>query len=407
MTYYKILLILSLFFMNTTLFSQNKASLQKEYKQLKSEIKKLENELKSTKKKRKIGLKELRLINSKIKKRKGLIQNINVQLNNIEGEVKLKEKDISNIQSEINTIKKEYAKLIVWMNRNHNKVSKLAFVLESTNFKDAYNRIRYLKKYGDYKNTQQKYLQSKINSITSRINSLNQVKKSKQALLQTNNTEKNNLSKEKKKRDFVVSSLGKELKDLKTKIKSKNKKARQVNSKIKKIIEDEIRKQRLAMSKKAKSEGKDAIDISKTPEGRLSSSFKASKGSLPWPVGSGKITSKFGRQPHPDDNSIMIENNGIDIKTTSSASVKSIYAGKVVRIFKMPSYQTCLMVNHGDYFTVYSYLSSTSVKAGDQIRANQTIGRAGYDPDHGYYLVNLQIWHYQNKQNPKSWIRKK
>lgn len=384
---------------------QNKASLQKEYKKLKSEIKNLEGELKSTRKKRKVGLKELRLINSKIKKRNGLIQNINSQLNNIEGEVKLKEKDIENIQDEINTIKKEYAKLIVWMNRNHNKVSKLAFVLESSSFKDAYNRIRYLKKYGNYKTNQQKYLQSKINSINSRIESLNEVRQTKKTLLNVNNKEHNKLNNEKKKRDFMVSSLGKELKDLKAKIKKKNKKARQVNAKIKKIIEEEIRKQRLAMSKKKG--GINNIDISKTPQGRLSSSFRASKGSLPWPVGSGRITSKFGKQPHPDDKSIMIENNGIDIKTSTSAKVKSIYAGKVVRIFKMPSYQTCLMVNHGDYFTVYSYLANTLVNVGDKISANQNIGTAGYDPDHGYYLVNLQIWHYQNKQNPRSWLRKK
>lgn len=404
---FKFILLTIVLSYTNAVFSQNKASLQKEYKKIKSEIKKLENELKSTNKKRKLGLKELRLINSKIKKRKGLINNINTQLTNIEGEVKHKEKDIAHIQDEINVIKKEYAKLIIWMNRNHNKVSKLAFVLESASFKDAYNRIRYLKRYGDYKNKQQKYLQSKINSITSRLNSLKEVKKSKQDLLISNNKENNKLTKEKKKRDFMVSSLGKELKDLKSKKRAKNKKARQVNAKIKRIIEEEIRKQRLAMSKNSGKKGIDAVDISKTPQGILSSSFKASRGSLPWPVSSGKITSRFGTQPHPDDNSIMIENNGIDIKTSTSARVKSIYAGKVVRIFKMPSYQTCLMINHGDYFSVYSYLANTTVSVGDKIKANQSIGTAGFDPDHGYYLVNLQIWHYQNKQNPKSWLRKK
>ncbi len=113
----------------------------------------------------------------------------------------------------------------------------------------------------------------------------------------------------------------------------------------------------------------------------------------------------MARQPHAADPSIFVENNGVDIKTPENTEVKSIYRGTVVRIFEMPTYQTCMMIKHGEYFTVYSYLKSTNVKVGDLVDARQCIGKCGYSEQHGYSLVNLQIWQYQNKQNPENWLR--
>ena len=62
------------------------------------------------------------------------------------------------------------------------------------------------------------------------------------------------------------------------------------------------------------------------------------------------------------------------------------------------------MIKHGDYFTVYAYLKSVAVREGMEINAGQILGICGYDDTHGYSLVNIQIWHYQNKQNPQTWL---
>ena len=100
----------------------------------------------------------------------------------------------------------------------------------------------------------------------------------------------------------------------------------------------------------------------------------------------------------------QIDNSGVDIQTPNNSQVKSVYNGEVVRVFEMPTYQNCVMVKHGDYFTVYSYLKSVNVREGMSIQAGQALGVSGYDETHGYSLVNLQIWHYQNKQNPQNWL---
>lgn len=416
------------------LFSQaqnsKKLALQKQYNNILLEIKQLQNNLDQTKQQQNISIKQVSIINSKIDKRKKLIQNIEIQKSEIEEELENRLSEVKSINSEVGVLKAEYAKMILWLNKNHNSVNKLAFVLEANSFKEAYHRIQYMKKYGDFRAKQSIYLTNQINRILEKINTLNIVKAEKLNIIQANKHQQNELMKEKQNRDSLVKKLSNEIGALKSQVREKNQKAAAINARIKRIIEEEINKQREQMIAEAKAkrqrerknsqtstsslkntQTKEAepkltsADYEKSPEGILSNSFQASRGNLPWPVSSGNITSKFGRQPHPADPEIFVDNNGIDIRTAENASVKAIYKGKVVRIFDMPTYQTCVMVKHGDFFTVYSHLTSVNVIEGAEIQSGHPLGKASYDEGHGYALINLQIWHYQNKQNPQAWLQ--
>lgn len=406
---------------NNTSYAQSakKIALQKQYNALLYEISVLQSSIDQTKQQKNLSLKEVEILDSKIEKRKVLIQNIEVQKKEIETELTMRLGDVNNIHIEIAQLKQEYAKLIIWLNKNHNSANKLAFVLESSNFKDAYYRIKYIKKYGDYRAKQSSYLQNQIDRILKKINSLNTVKIEKSNIIEANKHQQSQLITEKKDRDAMVQKLSQEIADLKSQVRAKNQQAASVNARIKSIIEQEIKKQRelfIAEQKAKRNREKKSnndtheneevtrADIEKSPDGILSNSFQATRGSMPWPVSNGVVTSKFGRQPHPADPELFIDNNGIDIKTHTNADVKSIYKGKVVRIFDMPTYQTCVMVKHGDFFTVYSHLKSISVSEGSDVHAGQALGKSSYDEGHGYSLVNLQIWHYQNKQNPQAWL---
>lgn len=408
--------ILSFLIISNT-FSQNpkRKELQKEYNNILRDINLIQKNIDKTSKERSLGLKEISLINTKIEKREKLISNIESQTKVIESELGEKTKEVGNIGSEISKLKAEYTKLILWLNKNHNSVNKLAFVMEAHNFKEAYHRIQYIKKYGDFRARQSKYLSNQVDRIMEKINALNTVKAEKINIIDINLSQKKELTKEKVNRDIVVKKLDNELSDLRRKIVAKNEQAEAINRKIRKIIEDEVRKeQERKEAARARAAKKDAAagiitkrapeDYSQTPEGKLSSSFRESRGRLPWPVSSGQVTTKFGRQPHPLAPDLFIDNSGVDIQTPNNSPVKSIYKGEVVRVFDMPTYQNCVMVKHGDYFTVYSYLKSVNVREGMEINAGQAIGVSGYDETHGYSLVNLQIWHYQNKQNPQNWL---
>lgn len=147
--------------------------------------------------------------------------------------------------------------------------------------------------------------------------------------------------------------------------------------------------------------------LSLTPEVQaLSNSFAANKGSLPWPVTSGYISSPYGRHPHPVYQNVMIENNGIDIATSAHAPVRAVFSGTVIKVTNINGY--VVMISHGEYFTVYTNLASVSVSAGMKVSTKQVIGTAGENSD-GENMINFQIWKVGSNNgsstvDPASWI---
>jgi septal ring factor EnvC (AmiA/AmiB activator) len=68
-----------------------------------------------------------------------------------------------------------------------------------------------------------------------------------------------------------------------------------------------------------------------------------------------------------------IENNGVDFKTEPGASARAVFDGNVISIFYLPTTQNCVIVKHGEYFSVYSNIASPSVKVGDNVSTKQSL----------------------------------
>jgi len=120
----------------------------------------------------------------------------------------------------------------------------------------------------------------------------------------------------------------------------------------------------------------------------------------------GTITGYFGPHKHPVAN-VTIDNNGIDIQTSSSASVRAVFDGKVTGLFNVPGSGQNVLITHGDYFTVYANLASVSVSKGQMVQTKQAIGTVGNN-DEGLPVINFQIWKSASKGvsklNPSQWI---
>ena len=147
-----------------------------------------------------------------------------------------------------------------------------------------------------------------------------------------------------------------------------------------------------------------AVNLNLTPEAAaLSSSFAANRGRLPWPVEKGYIISGFGTHKHPVAERVMVENNGIDIQTAAGATARAVFDGTVSRIFYVPGFGQNVIVNHGEYFTIYANLASVSVSSGQEVKTKQTIGSVGKNEE-GTPVLNFQVWKGGSKMNPAGWI---
>ena len=123
---------------------------------------------------------------------------------------------------------------------------------------------------------------------------------------------------------------------------------------------------------------------------------------MPWPVQKGFISDRFGIKEHPVLNGVLINNNGIDIQTSAKATVRSVYEGVVKDVTEIPGLGNVVLIQHGEYFTVYANLQQIFPVVGQKIAGKETIGTAGESG--GATEINFQIWHNSEHLNPEGWL---
>lgn len=415
--------IFTCFLLFICLFSnaQDRKKLEEEKAKIEREINAINAILKETKNTKRMSASELSILKRKIASRQKLIDNISRQMNMINGEIINTQKSIVEINNEIEVLKKDYAKMLKYAQRNRTSTDKLLFIFSSKNYRQAYQRYVFFRQYGDMQKNMILNIKTKSDELEKKTDELSLKKKNQESLLQQEEQNKKSLTKEEQVKKKNINLLSKKEKQLTQQINQKQAQRKKLQNQINAAISAEVRKQTAIASKKnkgatrketkevesAKESGakSNVYVMSSTPEEiKLSNSFSANKGKLPWPVAQGVITSRFGTHPHPDIKGIMIENNGIDIQTPRGSSVRAVFDGVVSKIFIGPTGQQNIIIRHGEYLTVYTNLSSVSVSVGSKVSTKQTIGTV-YTNSENVSEFNFQVWKGSSKQNPSTWIK--
>ena len=214
--------------------------------------------------------------------------------------------------------------------------------------------------------------------------------------------EENEEGEEEDPRDELVRRLleYKMYKYMSEELKEKNRQKEELNRKIAELIRQQTRKQDGAGKKTG---GGSSKTTSTAVDTKLSNEFAANKGRLPWPV-EGTIMERFGKHSHPVYKNVQLpQNNGVTLVVKHGAQAKAVFNGTVSQIVVLPGYNQCVLVNHGEYFTLYSKLKSVSVKAGQKITVGQVVGTV--DTIGGEDLFHFELWKGSTPQNPESWLR--
>lgn len=423
-----IILILSIIVLPFNLYSQDRNKLEKEKIKLEKEIASMNKILNETKKTKKMSTSELRVLEKKIAQRKKLIKNINSQMGILNNEIKSTQQSIGELCKEIAVLKESYAQMLRYAQKNKTNTDKLLFIFSSKDYKEAYQRYIFFRQFGDLQKEKLTQIQSKTNELSKRTNELELKRNNQEKLLQQELKNSNALDKEKKEKQKTVNQLQKKEKQLAKNLQDKQKQVKKLQQQIDNAIAAEVKKQQeLAAKKKKQMEAKStsgnskevaankaAIETAKkknytiatTPEEvALSSSFEANKGKLPWPTSQGVIVSQYGVHKHPEVKGAVIENKGIDIRTTKGSSVRSIFKGEVSRIAKGPNGLLVVIIRHGEYMSVYANLKSVSVKNGQKVDTKQTIGIVSTNED-GVSEYKFQIFKGTHHLNPSIWLSK-
>lgn len=384
--------------------AQNKNDLEKRKKKLQREISLTNKLLKETRKNKDLSVDELLKLKSKINSRSNLIAAMNSEMRLVNKEIAENKEEIVALEKGLTALKAEYSKIIYYAFKHRSSYDKMMFIFASKDVNQAYKRLKYIQQYSEYRKGQAQEIVKTQEELALKISSLNQTNEERAVLVSLEQQEQQNLAIEKSEQENIVQKLQGKEQELKDELKKKEQAKRKLQKAIQRIIEEEIRKAREA----AKKAGNKTKGFPMTPEAlKLSNSFASNKGKLPWPVKQGVITAQFGKHPHPVLEGIIINNNGIDISTTAGATARAVFNGVVSSVAIIPGEGKVVMIRHGEYLTVYSYMSEVFVSKGDKVDLKQDLGVLVNEAGKSKTQVHIEIWKGMTKLNPKYWIFRK
>ena len=365
-------------------------ALQKKQRKLQAEIEQTNKMLKQTKKDETATLNKLQLIGENIKNQKQLINTLDNEITALNHEMKQLSNTRDSLQVVLEGYKKDYAEMVRQSHYARMQQSPLLFLLSSDSFQQLARRARYLQEFAHFRQEQVRRIENTQAEIDIQNDLLQANKDDKQTALSSRKREQENLKRDERKQQNMLNQLKSKEKDLSQKLKKQQKKVAELNKKI----DDIVRKQAAQSSK-----------TSMTKEQKLiAGGFEANKGRLPWPVEKGMISGHFGKQQHPVYSLVTIDNKGIYLQTTAGAKARAVYKGDVTSCFMIAN-TYAVIIQHGNYRTVYSNLSKLSVKQGDKVEPKQAIGTIFTDPEQDQKTeLYFQIYKDRDILNPELWI---
>jgi septal ring factor EnvC (AmiA/AmiB activator) len=427
--------LLSLIFVCLTSLSWSQDSQQEKLEarkaQIQREIRENEELLKTVKKKEKSAVHVIVIQANKIKLKEKLINTTERQAKLLSNDMYINQLKINKLKRELEVLKADYAEMIVKSYKSRSEQSRAMFILSSENFLQAYKRAQYMKQYTNYRKMQGEEISSKSNQLIDYNGRLDVQKAAKKKLIAENEKERLSLLKEKNEQQKVINSIKKDKNKIAADIKKKQQEARAIERQIDRLIRaaiaeanrkaaEEAAMKKAEASKKAgetKEETKTrakaivssapAVSSSKivlTPEAKIiADNFKANRGRLPFPVEKGFISLGYGDQPHPVFPALTIHNSGVEITTEQGSNARAVFDGEVTSVQVLSPTNKAVVIQHGDYFTVYQNLISVNVSKGDKVNRKEIIGRIRTTGE-GKTVIKFLILQNTTYQNPAGWL---
>lgn len=336
---------------------------------------------------------DLTLVRKKISNRKALVADSDRQIRQYSDSIYLTNRSINRLNARIDTLTSHYSRLVMSAYRNRDTRVWYMYMFASENLGQAFRRFGYFRNLSTTMKNEATRIKDMKEELRLKKERLAQMKKEAEAVKAERVKELELLKKDEAKADNVIRKLKKDRKSYQNQIASKKKEIDKINREIARIIADAMKTDK----QKAKDKKKTEADM------KLDAEFSRNKGKLPWPA-DGPVVGSFGKHYHPVYKNLQLPpNNGIDIALSKGSSVNSVFEGTVTQVFVMPGYNQCVLIQHGNYFTLYCKLKTASVKAGDNVKTGQEIGRI--DTINGQTQLHFEVWKGKDPQNPESWLK--
>ena len=339
-------------------------------------------------------LADLNLIRKKVSNRKELVAESDRQIRKFNDDIYLTQLEINKINRRIETLTDHYSRLVVSAYKNRDVRVWYMYMLASDNLGQAFRRFGYFKNLSNQMKDEAQKIRAAKEELELEKEKLSKMKKDAEAVKAERVKELESLRKDETKADNVVKQLKKSRNTYQKQLNAKKKEVEALNREIEKMIAAAM----------GGTTGKSSSTRSKTVvDQKLAAQFVKNKGKLPWPV-EGAIVGRFGSHKHPVYNIVMPQNNGFDLAVSKGEQAKAVFDGVVRQVMVLPGYNQCVMIDHGDYFTLYCKLRNVKVKADDKVKTGDVLGTV--DTINGQTQLHFELWQGKKALNPETWLKK-
>ena len=372
---------------NEELRYQNDAinKMKKEIEELSSKLRKA-NINETTTSKRITNLdEEIALVNK-------LIQSLKKEETSNRNKVKVLKDRIKTKEDELELLRTRYEQRII-NTYQKGRVSDLEKVLSSTSWRQAVYRTQYLKIISSIEQKMTKDIENILLAINKDKLKLESLLRQSISLKRDKQKQMASLRKMRIKREKELNRIRQDKSALANYMQEKSAGVKQLESIIKKVLEDKARSEREERIRQQQ-------QALKTKE------FNLLKGQLPWPT-EGRVISKFGKQWNSRLKTTT-DNPGIDIKGQPGSPIRSTMSGVVTTITYIRGYGTTVIIDHGGgFYTVYSHVTNIQTQVDSEVRSGDVIAYMGDSGSVNGSKLHFEVWGKGQKLDPEKWLIKK
>ena len=410
--------------------AQSQKDLEAQRARLTREINQTTRLLETSSKSREAALDRLVALQRQIVQREELVVLLRLQIAHADSSVGRTTRVLSSMQADVDTLSAEYGRMARAALRQGFLNDRLAFLITSESFSEALARTRYLRQYDENRGRQLELIQMTREVLQNKVDKLDDIRADKEKLLAAELTQQNILERALVDKNQLLNSLANDEDRLRSELENQRRDKNQLDSAIGDVIsksneaidkERSERKRREAKAREAErkrsanrepavvvkpARPKAPVVTSENYAASLSQDFIKNRGRLPWPVEGGFISKPYGERIHPTLSKVKVRNNGVDIRTDPGSTVKAIFEGEVVGLQAVPGYNYMVILQHGDYFSVYSNLVDVRVKAGARVGTADVIGAVATNATTNTSELHFEVWKERQTQNPAAWLKR-
>ena len=372
--------------------AQNTSAQEERKARLEREIAIIDKQLAENASKSSTMLSDLSLIRKKVSNRKALVDESDKEIRRLNDNIYLTQRQINRIQARVDTLTSHYARLVRSAYKNRDARVWYMYMLASDNLGQAFRRFGYFKNLSSQMKNEAQEIRAVKEELEMERVRLGELRKEAEKVKADRVKELDELKKDEARVNKVVQQLNKDKKKYQQQLASKKKEVDALNREIERIVAAAMK----ASSGKSGS-NKTVVDT------KLDEQFSKNKGKLPWPA-DGPVVDRFGKHYHPVYKNLQLPpNNGFDLALAKDTKVRAVFDGVVKQVMVMPGYNQCVMVQHGNYFTLYCKLKSIAVKEGDKVKTSDILGTI--DTINGQTQLHFELWKGSKPQDPEQWLK--